>query len=57
MWGRTEYINIETGEIINSKEVKKYIYKTIRKEVSQNGGYKVERKYIEIKAEQLSLKL
>lgn len=54
-WGRTEYIDSETGEIINAKEIKKHIYKLIRKEVTENGGYRVERKIVEIIAKQQEL--
>lgn len=55
MWGRTRYIDIETGEEMSAREVKKHIIKIERKEVSQNGGYKVETKYITIKGYQTEL--
>lgn len=54
-WGRTEYIDCETGEIIWSREIKKCSYKVLETNIRLDRGYTVTRKIVKIQAKQQEL--
>lgn len=54
-WGRTEYIDIDTGEIKWSREIKELIYKVVKEHTRIDRGYTVTEKHIKIIAKQQNL--